>query len=611
MSAIASETGQKFVVEEYAAGNGRIPPIKRRQTPALFIATIEKASQIINCAINGEGPWISCCVVDELHMIGEGIRGARLEATLAKIMFATKQGKGSCQIIGMSATLPNLQDLVEFTRAELFTSDFRPIPLTQYLKLSHFVYRVEDNGKQLMTKFDRQIKPQDQKIDPDGLLPLVLEVIPKHSVLIFCSSRRNCQSVMKLLASQLKMEMVPDDLANKREMLINDLVQELESVGGVDPDFLNSLRFGIAFHHAGLSGPERATIEDGFRDGTLCVLCCTSTLAAGVNLPARRVIIRALTQGRSLLPISTYRQMAGRAGRAGYDTMGEAFIIAPPKDRKRCLELVGGVMNPAESKLDILVYEVILSVLELKLALTKSELLDFFTKYTLVGLQRGENSNFSSLIEKTLTHLQELSVIVARDAEIDGVIIEDEIDYLVTPIGRASVGSGIELKYCRNIWKRLDKAMLDMNLKNTLQLISLVISEDILEQYKYMRINWDTFYEEMDEVLSKDEQYAMKLICGAKGAENEDFKRHININRLIQMQANMGKMDDAEKETYFIGYLTLILRYIGEGEHHAKIAQKFGIDRGQIQSLFTAVVSECARMSTFCSHIGKISTEFL
>ena len=72
------------------------------------------------------------------------------------------------------------------------------------------------------------------------------------------------------------------------------------------------------------------------------------------------------------------------------------------------------------------------------------------------------------------------------------------------------------------------------------------------------------------------------------------------------MQANMGKMDDDERETYFIGYLTLILRYIGEGEHHAKIAQKFGIDRGQIQSLFTAVVSECARMSTFCSHIGKI-----
>ena len=447
-------------------------------------------------------------------MIGEGIRGARLEAALAKILFATNQGKGKCQLIGMSATLPNLQDIVDFTRAELFTSDFRPIPLTQYLKLSHFVYRVEDDGKQIMTKFDRQIKPHDQKLDPDGLLPLVLEVIPKHSVLIFCSSRRNCQSVMKLLSGQLKMEMVPDDLAEKREKLINDLVEELDTVGGVDPDFINSLRFGIAFHHAGLSGPERTTIEEGFRDGTLCVLCCTSTLAAGVNLPARRVIIRALTQGRSMLPISTYRQMAGRAGRAGFDTMGEAFIIAPPKDRKRCLELVGGVMNPAESKLDILVYEVILSVLQLGLALTRTELLDFFTKFTLVGLQRGENSDFATLIEKTLVHLQELQVIVARDAEKDGVVIEDEIDYLVTPIGRASVGSGIELKYCRNIWKRLDTAMMNLNLKNTLQLISLTISDDVLEQYKYMRIDWDRYYEEMEEVLSSHEKSAMTLICG-------------------------------------------------------------------------------------------------
>ena len=71
------------------------------------------------------------------------------------------------------------------------------------------------------------------------------------------------------------------------------------------------------------------------------------------------------------------------------------------------------------------------------------------------------------------------------------------------------------------------------------------------------------------------------------------------------MQANIGKMDEDEKETYFIGYLTLMLRYIGEGEHPAKVAQKFGIDRGEIQSLFTAVVSECARMSTYCAHIGE------
>ena len=72
MSQLARETGQKFVVEEYAAGNGRIPPIRRRETPALFIATIEKAAQLVACAISQKGPWLNCCVVDELHMIGEG-----------------------------------------------------------------------------------------------------------------------------------------------------------------------------------------------------------------------------------------------------------------------------------------------------------------------------------------------------------------------------------------------------------------------------------------------------------------------------------------------------------------------------------------------------------
>ena len=85
MSQLAREIGGKFVVEEYAAGKGRIPPIRRRQNPALFIATIEKASQIVSCAIAGTGPWINCCVIDELHMIGEGIRGARLEARVFKL----------------------------------------------------------------------------------------------------------------------------------------------------------------------------------------------------------------------------------------------------------------------------------------------------------------------------------------------------------------------------------------------------------------------------------------------------------------------------------------------------------------------------------------------
>ena len=66
------------MVEEYAAGKGAIPPTRRRERPCLFVATIEKAQQLVAAAISGTGSWLPCVVVDELHMIGEGVRGARL-----------------------------------------------------------------------------------------------------------------------------------------------------------------------------------------------------------------------------------------------------------------------------------------------------------------------------------------------------------------------------------------------------------------------------------------------------------------------------------------------------------------------------------------------------
>lgn len=74
---------------------------------------------------------------------------------------------------------------------------------------------------------------------------------------------------------------------------------------------------GVAFHHAGLTSQERAVVEQGFSSGALLVLTATSTLAAGVNLPARRVILRTLWQGVSDVSRAQYLQMVGRAGRAG------------------------------------------------------------------------------------------------------------------------------------------------------------------------------------------------------------------------------------------------------------------------------------------------------
>lgn len=110
-----------------------------------------------------------------------------------------------------------------------------------------------------------------------------------------------------------------------------------------------SISYGVAFHHAGLTFDERDIIESAFCKSLIRVIVATSTLSSGVNMPARRVIIRSpLFGGRPMCSL-TYKQMIGRAGRMGKDTEGESILICDNKNARIGQELIGAVLKPITS----------------------------------------------------------------------------------------------------------------------------------------------------------------------------------------------------------------------------------------------------------------------
>ncbi|KAF2584902.1 hypothetical protein F2Q70_00034076 [Brassica cretica] len=171
-----------------------------------------------------------------------------------------------------------------------------------------------------------------------------------NSVLIFCSSRKGCESTAKHIAKLIKKVLIDGDGENSEFMDITSAIDALQrSPSGVDPVLEETLPSGVAYHHAGLTVEEREIVETCYRKGLVRVLTATSTLAAGVNLPARRVIFRQPMIGRDFLDGTRYKQMSGRAGRTGIDTKGESVLICKPGELKRIMALLNESCPPLES----------------------------------------------------------------------------------------------------------------------------------------------------------------------------------------------------------------------------------------------------------------------
>ena len=285
---------------------------------------------------------VKLVIMDEIHLLHDS-RGPVLECLVARTLRQVESTQEMVRLVGLSATLPNYEDVATFLRVDpdkglfYFDNSYRPCPLAQqYIGVT---------AKKPLQRFQLMNEICYEK---------VMDSAGKHQVLVFVHSRKETAKTAKFIKDEAMrnetlMRILKDDSAS-REILET----EAEAVKSADLKAL--LPFGLGIHHAGMTRADRTLVEDLFADGHIQVLVSTATLAWGVNLPAHTVIIKGTqiynpTQSAwtELSPLDVM-QMFGRAGRPQFDTFGEGIIITTHSELQFYLSLFN-MQLPVESQL--------------------------------------------------------------------------------------------------------------------------------------------------------------------------------------------------------------------------------------------------------------------
>jgi DNA polymerase theta len=316
----------------------------------IIICTIEKANTIFNTLVlRKRANLIGCLIFDETHVLGNKMNGYLLEILITKIkLFENRVNQLKreeqnrslsnayqpvvldsfhIQIIALSATMGNVSELANWLKAKLFVTDFRPIPLIERVKAGNEIFSPDGTLIEVVPPVSNN--PQLLKDDPDQLCYLCSTGLRKgQQIIVFCPTKQQCSTTAELLSKYLQRIYHEVD-SRKQQVVFAHRQQVVQDLYGTDQDdqvaqqgqkpsssaassssstLKQFILNGLAYHHSSLTTEERISVEKAFRLGYLSVLCATTTLAAGVNLPAGRIIIRSLTLGKDQLTITNYKQ---------------------------------------------------------------------------------------------------------------------------------------------------------------------------------------------------------------------------------------------------------------------------------------------------------------
>ncbi|MBS7614924.1 DEAD/DEAH box helicase [Candidatus Bathyarchaeota archaeon] len=399
----------------------------------IIVATNEKCDSLLR----HRAQWIdevSLIVADEVHLLNDADRGPTLEVVLARLL----QVNPNVQLLALSATVRNSEEIAEWLKAIQVTTQWRPVTLREGVLLGSEA-QFKDGGS-----------ANFEKLSSNPIINLTLHNIQQGGqVLIFASTRKDAVGLAKKTALE-----VGKILSKSLKRSLEHISESISSSGEktrVSRLLADLVKDGVAFHHAGLGSAHRRIIEDSFREGRIKVLTATPTLAFGVNLPARLVIIssyRRYDPGYGYYPISVleYKQMVGRAGRPKYDKIGESVLVAKTEEEMDYL-LTNYVLAQPEriwSKLGVekILRTHVLATIASEFAHSEQGIYDFFGK-TLYAFQYDLRA-IKGVIAKILKFLYDEGMIEADGTGIQATQFGKRVSQLyIDPVSAIIIRDGL------------------------------------------------------------------------------------------------------------------------------------------------------------------------
>ncbi|MEO9321003.1 MAG: DEAD/DEAH box helicase [Nitrososphaera sp.] len=567
----------------------------------VIVITNEKMDSLFRHGAEWLGQ-VGLFISDEVHLISDRERGPTLEMMLTRI----RERYPQAQLIALSATVANSSEIADWLGCKPVESKWRPTKLIEGV-FDYDSIRTNDGKGARTIRVPRS--------GAAAAIDVALQSLSDGGqALIFAETRKRAVSIA-VKASDAVFASMSDEGRKAAGELSSKILRTDE--GTETTKVLSELaRKGVGFHHAGLGQHSRQLIEDAFKSGTVRLLTATPTLAAGVNLPARRVVLASVLRydseygGSTPISVLEYKQLSGRAGRPKYDTFGESIIVSEQSGisaDELYDHYVLGEPEPLKSRLssEKAVRFHLLSTIASDPGLKHGEILGFFSKTLLA--QQSSSSVIEFKLSGALEFLEKERLILLRNQRfiatefgkrvsqlyidpLTAVNFREALDRLPRNNGdRHTLGFLHLISNCSDFYPKLALRKKDYEMVS--QLLESKGTELFysLSEYESSRSFW-ALAQWLDEASEA-------AIGESTGIEPGDLHRIVEVSRWLSSALyEVAKISGREDLLGEIGNLRTRIRY-GVGEELLPLVSLEEVGRVRARALFRAGYTDVSKLA--------------